>query len=113
MAALAESPALHIYHYAPYEPAAFKRLAGRYATREAEIDVLLRGGRFVDLYAVVRQGVRAGVERYSIKAMEPFYGFTRDVELARAGDQRRVIEIALETGDVAARRHAKELLKAA
>ena len=27
-------PDLHIYHYAPYEPAALKRLMGRYATRE-------------------------------------------------------------------------------
>jgi uncharacterized protein len=27
-------PDLHIYHFAPYEPAALKRLMGRYATRE-------------------------------------------------------------------------------
>lgn len=27
-------PGLHIYHFAPYEPAAMKRLMGRYATRE-------------------------------------------------------------------------------
>ena len=42
-------PALHIYHYAPYEPAALKRLMGRYATREDEIDRMLRAGVFVDL----------------------------------------------------------------
>src|SRR5262249_27936446 len=64
---------LHIYHYAPYEPAALKRLMGRYATREAEIDRLLRAGLFVDLYAVVRQSVRAGIERYSIKDLEVFF----------------------------------------
>ena len=29
-------PDLNIYHYAPYEPAALKRLMGRYATREEE-----------------------------------------------------------------------------
>ena len=28
-------PTLHIYHYASYEETAVKRLAGRYATREA------------------------------------------------------------------------------
>ena len=33
---------LHIYHYAPYEPATLKRLMGRYATREEEIDRMLR-----------------------------------------------------------------------
>src|SRR5262249_20243588 len=47
-------PDLHIYHYAPYEPAALKRLMGRYASRENEIDRMLRAGLFVDLYAVVR-----------------------------------------------------------
>jgi predicted RecB family nuclease len=39
---LAIYPDLHIYHFAPYEPAALKRLMGRYATRENEVDNLLR-----------------------------------------------------------------------
>ena len=60
-------PGLHIYHYAPYEPAALKRLMGRYATREEEIDRMLRAGLFVDLYQIVRHGLRASVESYSIK----------------------------------------------
>jgi predicted RecB family nuclease len=33
---------MHVYHYAPYEPSAFKRLMGRHATREAEVDRMLR-----------------------------------------------------------------------
>ena len=33
-----QHPDLHIYHFAPYEPAALKRLMGRYASREDEID---------------------------------------------------------------------------
>src|SRR5206468_8537079 len=33
---------LHIYHYAPYEPSALKRLAAAYGTREEEVDDLLR-----------------------------------------------------------------------
>ncbi len=45
MARLQQFPDLHIYHFAPYEPAALKRLMGRYATREEEIDRLLRGKR--------------------------------------------------------------------
>jgi predicted RecB family nuclease len=59
-------PNLHIYHFAPYEPAALKRLMGRYATREDELDQLRRGKQFVDLLAVVNQGLRASVESYSI-----------------------------------------------
>ena len=50
MARLATFPDLHIYHFAPYEPVALKRLMGRYASREEEIDFLLRSKRFVDLY---------------------------------------------------------------
>ena len=38
---------MHIYHYAPYEPAALKRLMGRYSTREAEVDRMLRAELFV------------------------------------------------------------------
>ena len=48
---------------------------GRYATREEEIDRMLRAKLFVDLYQVVRHGIRAGVESYSIKRLEPFYAF--------------------------------------
>ena len=39
-------PDLHIYHFAPYEPAAMKRLMGRYATRENEVDSLVARGDF-------------------------------------------------------------------
>jgi predicted RecB family nuclease len=84
-----EHPGMHVYHYAPYEPAAFKRLMGRYATRERELDEMLRAGRFIDLYAVVRQALRAGVERYSIKNLEPLYSFERVVSLTRANQGLR------------------------
>lgn len=66
-------PGMHVYHYAPYETTALKRLVGRHGVREAELDQLLRGERFVDLYAVVRQGMRISKGSYSIKKMEAFY----------------------------------------
>jgi uncharacterized protein len=84
VARLEEWPGMHVYHYAPLEPTTLKRLANRYATRENEIHRMLRGGVLVDLHRVVRQGVRASVESYSIKKLEPFYGFDRDVELRAA-----------------------------
>jgi predicted RecB family nuclease len=89
-------PGAHVYHYAPYEPSAFKRLMGRYATRENELDSLLRSERFVDLYHVVRQALIAGVERYSIKNLEIFYGYDRDVDLAAARRNLHIIEQGLE-----------------
>jgi len=86
----------HIYHYAPYEPSAIKRLMGRHATREEEVDRLLRGERFVDLYAVVRQSLQASVEKYSIKDLEPFFGYERDVDLRAATRNMQALEYALE-----------------
>ena len=93
---LRADPNLHVYHYAPYEPTAVKRLAGRYGTREEDVDRLLRGGVFVDLYRAVRQGIRASVESYSIKRLEPLYGFEREVELRDAGTSIVEFETWLE-----------------
>lgn len=94
-------PDLHIYHYAPYEPAALKRLMGRYATREEELDGILRHVTFVDLFAVVRRAIRASVESYSIKRLEDLYGFERSVILPDANRALFGLQAALEMGDVA------------
>lgn len=94
----ASDPQLHVYHYAPYEPTAVKRLAGRYGTREEEVDRLLRAGVFVDLYRAVRQGIRASVESYSIKRLEPLYGFKREIDLRDAGTSIVEFETWLELG---------------
>ncbi|HKZ92044.1 MAG TPA: TM0106 family RecB-like putative nuclease [Candidatus Limnocylindrales bacterium] len=82
---LAEDPGLHVYHYASYEPSHLGKLMGRYSTRQDEVDRLFRGDRLIDLFQVVRQGLRASVESYSIKRLEPLYGFRRQVELRDAG----------------------------
>jgi uncharacterized protein len=66
-------PDLHVYHYAAYEPNALKWLASTYATREQEVDRLLRGRVLVDLYRVVRQSVQVGTESYSLKELEALY----------------------------------------
>ncbi len=99
MSRWAQFPDLHIYHYAPYEPAALKRLMGRYATREDEIDRMLRAGLFVDLYQVVRHGLRASVESYSIKRLEPFYGFVRATPLLDANAALANLQANLELND--------------
>ncbi|MFZ0160122.1 MAG: TM0106 family RecB-like putative nuclease, partial [Kineosporiaceae bacterium] len=73
MAAWAHDPGMHVYHYAPYERLRLQGLSGRHGTRGAEVDRLLRGHRLVDLYAVVRQGVRIGTSSYSLKKLEALY----------------------------------------
>lgn len=96
---LERHPDMHVYHYASYEPTALKRLMGRHATREDEVDRLLRGGVLVDLFRAVRQGLRASVESYSIKRLEPLYGFGREVELREAGESIVAFEEWLELGE--------------
>jgi predicted RecB family nuclease len=100
MARWEANPTLHIYHYAPYEPAAMKRLMGRYATREEEIDRMLRANLFVDLFQLMRHAIRASVESYSIKQLEPFYGFERKTELADANIALANLQANLELDDV-------------
>ncbi|HEX7086421.1 MAG TPA: TM0106 family RecB-like putative nuclease [Vicinamibacterales bacterium] len=97
IARLDRHPGMHIYHYAPYEPSALKRLMGRHATCEQELDRLLRGGVLVDLHAIVRQALIAGVERYSIKELERLFGFTRETPLREASQALRQVEYLLET----------------
>jgi len=81
LARLALHPDLHVYHYASYEITALRRLMGRYGTREAEVDDLLRRGVFVDLYKVVKGGLVASVPGYGLKEIEAFLGFRREAEI--------------------------------
>lgn len=78
-------PGMHVYHYGGYESGAIKRLMQRYATREDEVDRILRAGVLVDLYTVVRQGIRASVDSYSLKRVEHLFGFDRDGRVTEAG----------------------------
>ena len=98
IARLDAHPAMHVYHYAAYEKVALGRLAQRHATREEEVDRLLRARVLVDLFRVVRQGIRASVESYSIKRLEPLYGLVREVELRSAGSSIVQFEVWLEGG---------------
>lgn len=104
-----EHPNTHIYHYAPYEPTAIKHLSGRHGVCADDVDELLRAGVFVDLFRVVRQGLRASVESYSIKKMEEFYGFRRTVDLRDASSSLQAFETVLALGDKP--EEAKEILK--
>jgi uncharacterized protein len=90
---------MHVYHYAAYETTALTRLMGQYGTREREIDMMLRGNLFVDLYRVVRQGVRVGVRSYSIKRLEPLYMKPREGQIVMASSSVIEYERWLQTRD--------------
>ncbi|MGF7078865.1 TM0106 family RecB-like putative nuclease [Mucilaginibacter sp. UYCu711] len=89
-------PDMHIYHYSPYEPVALKRLMGKYNCCEKELDELLRGGVFIDLHSVTKQALRAGIEAYSLKELEVFHAFERQMELRQASLNLRNMERFLE-----------------
>ncbi len=96
----AAEPGMHVFHFGAYETAALKRLVGRYATRADELDRLLRGEVFVDLHRVVKTSLRASVESYSIKELEPLFAYDRELDLAQARRALRRVEAALELGDL-------------
>ena len=84
-ARLAAHPDLHVYHYAQYEITALRRMMGRYGTREAELDDLLRREVFVDLYKVVKGGLRISRPGYGLKEIEHLIGFERTAEIREGG----------------------------
>ena len=78
-------PQMHIYHYGAYEVSALRRLTMRHATREEEVDELLRNGVLVDLYEVVRGALVLGTDNYSIKSVEKVYRAARGSSGSPAG----------------------------
>lgn len=93
-----EYPDMHIYHYGAYEEIAIKRMTGRHGTCADEVDELLRAEVFVDLYRAVKQGLRASVESYSIKKLEPLYEFKRELPLVDANLARNALQAVLAFG---------------
>jgi predicted RecB family nuclease len=92
-------PDMHIYHFTAYEPSALKRLMGKYATCEQEVDQMLRAGMFVDLHSITRQAIRVGVETYSLKELEKLHHFERKLDLAEARHYLRIVQRQLERQD--------------
>jgi len=83
---LKEYPDAHIYHYAHYEETALKKLMSLHGTREYQVDELLRNHKLIDLYKVVREGLRISESSYSIKKLENFYMEKRQADVVNAVD---------------------------
>ncbi|MEY5146307.1 MAG: hypothetical protein RL224_621, partial [Actinomycetota bacterium] len=77
-------PNMRIYHYAPYEQTALKRLAERYQIYQTAVAELIEGEYFVDLYKVVKNSLVVSQENYSIKSLENYYNFKRVSEVKEA-----------------------------
>jgi uncharacterized protein len=122
---MARFPDAFVYHYASYEEVALrklarkygtsvsaasegpdkkqvdsiKRLAQQYGTREDQVDDLLRGRKLVDLYKVVREGIRTSEPSYSLKNLEAFYAPQRTEAITSGGDSIVAFERWLVLGD--------------
>ncbi|WP_045213195.1 TM0106 family RecB-like putative nuclease [Desulfonatronovibrio magnus] len=96
---LKDYPDAHIYHYAHYEATALKKLMSMHGTRESAVDNLLRAGKLVDLYKVVREGIRVSEPGYSIKNLESFYMDKRSGDVQTAAGSIVFYEQWKETGD--------------
>lgn len=92
-------PQARIYHYAGYEVAALRRLATQYSSRTAAVDLLLRGQRFIDLFAIVRQALLIAEPRYSLKNLEHFYRAQRRSSVRQGSSSIVFFEEFLSTGD--------------
>ncbi|EJM79599.1 TM0106 family RecB-like putative nuclease [Pseudomonas sp. GM60] len=99
MTHLARYPQAYIYHYASYEETAIKRLMSQHGTREVQVDWLLRNGKLIDLYKVVREAVRVSEPSYSIKYIEHFYMEKRVGEVTSAGASIVFYERWKQSGD--------------
>ena len=92
VATFKRNPDFHIYHFAPYEETALKRMMTTYSTREIELDLLLSNEVLVDLHQIVKKSIVAGIEKYSLKDLEIFCDFEREQDLKEASQSRRFIE---------------------
>ncbi len=108
---LKKYPGAHIYHYGNYEEAALKKLMSLHGTHEAEVDNLLRFGKLVDLYKVVREGMMISEPAYSLKNIEHFYLEERTGEVRDAGASVVYYNRWKETGDKDCLTHIKEYNK--
>ena len=91
-------PRMHVYHFGAYEPTVLKRLMSMHATRENEVDRMLRASVLVDLHQAFKQGTRASVEEYSLKKIEAIYRFERKTPLEESRKAMRYLEHRLELG---------------
>jgi uncharacterized protein len=92
-------PNMHVYHYAAYERTAMGRLMGLHATREDEVDRLLRQNVLVDLYRVTEQALRISQPSYSLKKVEAFYMPAREASVTDGEDSILKFEEWLDSGE--------------
>jgi len=79
-------PELHVYHYAPYEASALKRVYSDPLMTDIRGDIARVLGMLVDLYKVVRNSLVVGLPGYGLKQIERLYRDSRGTSVSGAQD---------------------------
>ncbi len=66
-------PGLRIFHYAPYEITALRKLAARHGYGSEAVESWVDKGVLVDLYRELLGSIAVGTPSYSLKKLEPLY----------------------------------------
>jgi uncharacterized protein len=96
---VAQHPNAHIYHYASYEVHVLRRLSTAFASREDEVDALLRAEKFVDLHSVSRAAIRTSERDMSLKTLEHFFAPKREEDVKAAAESIVQYHRWLESGE--------------
>ncbi len=79
-------PDMRVYHYSHAEPSMLSAIAEPDPGTLEEFEELRESRLFVDLYTVVRQGLRIGSESYGLKHVEKLAGFERQADVDGGSD---------------------------
>ncbi len=95
----AEHTDMHVYHYSHAETSMLSGIVKPDIEELEAFDGLVASRVFVDLYKVVRQGLRVGLEGYGLKRVEKLAGFTRSADVDGGSDAVVLYETWLQTRD--------------
>jgi predicted RecB family nuclease len=100
---------MHVYHYNHTERSALERLARQHGVGEVLLDDLVGTGAFVDLLAVIRDGMQVGVESYGLKHLEALAGYQRGDDIEQGAGAVVAYEEFMADGDPALARPDRRL----
>ena len=94
-------PGMHVYHYNHTERSTLERLARQHGVGELLLDELVGTGAFVDLLAVIRDGMQVGVESYGLKHLEVLAGYQRGEDIGQGAGAVVAYDEFMADGDQA------------
>jgi uncharacterized protein len=92
-------PDMHVFHYSHAETSMLRAIAAIDMDEIEQFEDLIASGVFIDLYKVVRQGLRVGVESYGLKSIEKLAGFERKADVDGGSDAVVLYEKWMKAGD--------------